>query len=64
MYSILDANSAQAFYAQESRKVKMAFLANFDQFFGNAVILPLNFTDSFAATATTTYSQKIPINIF
>ena len=43
----------------------MAFLKNFELISGIAVILPLNFSDSYAVIDTTAYfEEKKPIDIF
>ena len=59
-------NSTEAFMDRKPEKVKMVFFLNFDLFFGISLVLPLNFTDVFAATDTdtTTYFKVIPIDIF
>ena len=48
--------------AEEIKKI--AYFVNFDLFFGIALVLPLNFTNIFAATDTITYFKIIPIGIF
>ena len=53
-------NSADAFMARNAKNVKIAYtrIGNFDKFFGIAVVIPINFTDIFATTETSTYFQK------
>ena len=57
-------NNAEAFMDRKPESSKMAFFVNFDLFVAISLILPLNFTDIFAATDNSTYFKIIPIDIF
>ena len=48
----------------KEEELKMTFIMNFEIFFGIFVVLSQNFNNIFAATGTTLYFQKIPIDIF